>query len=81
MMGTLYPFASLAGRSSWFCAVGCSTRREGGYLLYIVRHGYLGLADLMRFARVGKALNGNALALALELALSNGLLTSKVPKS
>ena len=51
------------------------------YLLYIVRHGYLGLADLMRFARVGKALNGNALALALELAPSNGLLTSKVPKS
>ena len=51
------------------------------YLLYIVRHGYLGLADLMRFARVGKALNRNALALALELAPSNGLLTSKVPKS
>ena len=51
------------------------------YLLYIVRHGYLGLADLMRFARVGKALNGNALALALELVPSNGLLTSKVPKS
>ena len=51
------------------------------YLLYIVRHGYLGLADLMRFARVGKAPNGNALALALELAPSNGLLTSKVPKS
>ena len=35
------------------------------YLLYIVRHGYLGLADLMRFVRVGKALDGNALALAL----------------
>lgn len=51
------------------------------YLLYIVRHGYLGLADLMRFVRVGKALDGNALALALELAPSNGLLTSKVPKS
>ena len=51
------------------------------YLLYIVRHGYLGLADLMRFARVGKALNVNALALALGLAPSNGLLTSKVPKS
>ena len=51
------------------------------YLLYIVRHGYLGLADLMRFARVGKAPNGNALALALGLAPSNGLLTSKVPKS
>ena len=51
------------------------------YLLYIVRHSYLRFADLMRFARVGKALNGNALALALELALSNGLLTSKVPKS
>jgi hypothetical protein len=51
------------------------------YLLYIVRHGYLGLADLMRFARVGKALNGNTLALALERAPSNGLLTSKVPKS
>jgi hypothetical protein len=50
------------------------------YLLYIVRHSYLRFADLMRFARVGKALNGNALALALELAPSNYLLTSKVPK-
>lgn len=47
----------------------------------MVRHGYLELADLMRFARVEKALNGNALALALELVPSNGLLTSKVPKS
>jgi hypothetical protein len=50
------------------------------YLLYIVRHGYLGLADLMRFVRVGKALDGNALALVLELAPSNRLLISKVPK-
>jgi hypothetical protein len=53
------------------------------HLPHIARYGHIRFADLMRFAGVGKAPDGNtlALALALELALISGPLTSKVPKS